>query len=94
MTISPGSTRIGFIGLGIMGQSMAGHLQKAGYELHVYNRTRSKADALVQGGAHWHDKPGEVAASSDVVITMVGYPADVEDVYLGSAGIIDNTPEG
>ena len=94
MTISPGSTRIGFIGLGIMGQSMAGHLQKAGYELHVYNRTRSKADALLQGGAHWHDKPGEVAASSDVVITMVGYPADVEDVYLGSAGIIDNASEG
>jgi len=94
MTISPGSTRIGFIGLGIMGQSMAGHLQKAGYELHVYNRTRSKADALVQGGAHWHDNPGEVAASSDVVITMVGYPADVEDIYLGSAGIIENASEG
>ncbi len=94
MTISPESTRIGFIGLGIMGQSMAGHLQRAGYELHVHNRTRSKADALVQGGAHWHDTPGEVAASSDVIITMVGYPADVEEVYLGSAGIIDNAQSG
>jgi 3-hydroxyisobutyrate dehydrogenase len=94
MTISPESTRVGFIGLGIMGQSMAGHLQKAGYELHLYNRTRSKAAALLRGGAHWHDTPGEVAASSDVVITMVGYPADVEDVYLGSDGIIDNAPAG
>ena len=94
MTISPESTRVGFIGLGIMGQSMAGHLQKAGYELHLYNRTRSKADALLRGGAQWHDTPGEVAASSDVVITMVGYPADVEDVYLGSDGIIENAAAG
>ena len=94
MTISPETTRVGFIGLGIMGQSMAGHLQQAGYELHVYNRTRSKADALVEGGAHWHDTPGEVAANSDVVITMVGYPADVEEVYLGADGIIANAGEG
>jgi len=94
MTISPETTHIGFIGLGIMGQSMAGHLQKAGYELHVYNRTRPKADVLVQGGAHWHDTPGEVVANSDVVITMVGYPADVEEVYLGSRGVIENAPEG
>ena len=94
MSISPGSTRVGFVGLGIMGQSMAGHLQKAGYELHVYNRTRSKADALVQAGARWHDSPGEVAASSDVVITMVGYPADVEEVYLGPGGIIEKAAAG
>ena len=94
MTISPGSTRVGFVGLGIMGQSMAGHLQKAGYELHVYNRTRSKADALVQAGARWHGSPGEVAASSDVVITMVGYPADVEEVYLGPGGIIEKAAAG
>ena len=90
MRISPETTRVGFVGLGIMGQSMAGHLQKAGYELHVFNRTKSKTDALVQRGALWHDTPGEVAANSNVVITMVGYPADVEHVYLESGGIIDN----
>lgn len=94
MSISPETTRVGFIGLGIMGQSMAGHLQKAGYAMHVYNRTRSKAEALLQGGAHWHDTPGDVAANSDVVITMVGYPADVEAVYLGSDGIVDSARVG
>ena len=76
------------------GQSMAGHLQHAGYEMHVFNRTKAKADTLLQNGAHWHDTPGEVAANSDVVITMVGYPADVEDVYLGANGIIENAQAG
>ena len=94
MTISPGTTRVGFVGLGIMGRSMAGHLQKAGYELHVYNRTKSKADELLEGGAAWHDSPGEVAANADVVITMVGYPADVEEVYLGAGGIIEKAAAG
>ncbi len=94
MTISPGTTRVGFVGLGIMGRSMAGHLQKAGYELHVYNRTKSKADELLEGGATWHDSPGEVAANADVVITMVGYPADVEEVYLGAGGIIEKAAPG
>jgi len=94
MTISPGTTRVGFVGLGIMGRSMAGHLQKAGYELHVYNRTKSKADELLEGGATWHDSPGEVAANADVVITMVGYPADVEEVYLGAGGIIEKAAAG
>lgn len=94
MTVSSGTTRVGFIGLGIMGQSMAGHLQAAGYELHVYNRTKSKTDALVTAGAHWQETPGEVAANADVVITMVGYPADVEDVYLGAGGIVEKAKEG
>lgn len=94
MTISPEITRIGFIGLGIMGQTIAGHLLQAGYALHVYNRTKAKTDALVADGAIWHDTPGEVAANSDVVITMVSYPADVEDVYMGAGGIIDNAPDG
>lgn len=94
MTVSPATTSIGFIGLGIMGQSMAGHLQQAGYALHVYNRTKAKADALVAGGATWHDSPGEVAAASDVIITMVGYPADVEEVFLGDRGIIAQAKVG
>ena len=79
---------IGFIGLGIMGQSMAGHLLAGGFGLNVYNRTKSKADGLVSRGATWFDTPGEVAAHSDLVITIVGFPSDVEEVYLGPQGII------
>src|SRR5207302_268333 len=59
---------IAFIGTGVMGRSMAGHLQKAGHRLHVYNRTREKAQALVDGGAQWHDNAGSAAAAADVVI--------------------------
>jgi len=79
---------IGFIGLGIMGQSMAGHLLAAGYQVNVYNRTKSKTDSLVAKGAKWFDTPGEVAAHSNMIITMVGYPSDVEEVYFGEKGII------
>ena len=79
---------IGFIGLGIMGQSMAGHLLAAGYQVNVYNRTKSKTDSLVAKGAKWFDTPGEVAAHSNMIITMVGYPSDVEEVYFGKNGII------
>jgi 3-hydroxyisobutyrate dehydrogenase len=86
--MSDASARIGFIGLGIMGQSMAGHLLAAGHPLRVYNRTQDKARALVERGATWCDTPGAVAAGSDVVITMVGYPRDVEQVWLGADGIL------
>ena len=79
---------IGFIGLGIMGQSMAGHLLAGGFGLNVYNRTKSKADGLVSRGATWFGTPGEVAAHSDLVITIVGFPRDVEEVYFGPQGII------
>lgn len=79
---------IGFIGLGIMGQSMAGHLLAGGFGLNVYNRTKSKADGLVSRGATWFDTPREVAAHSDLVITIVGFPRDVEEVYFGPQGII------
>lgn len=81
-------TRVGFIGLGIMGQSMAGHLLDAGHVLSVYNRTRDKAAALLARGAEWCANPGEVAARSDVVITMVGLPSDVEEVWLGEDGVL------
>lgn len=86
--------QIGFIGLGIMGRSMAGHLQRAGHQLHLYNRSRGGAEALLTAGAVWHDTPGDVAASSDIVITMVGYPADVEAVYLGEGGIVERARKG
>jgi len=94
MTLTVENTEIGFVGLGIMGQSMAGHLQMAGYRLNVFNRTREKAEALIAGGATWRDSPGDVAANSGVVITMVGYPADVEEVYLAGGGIVERAPSG
>jgi len=81
---------VGFIGTGIMGSSMAGHLLAAGHELHIYNRTRQKAESLLAAGGRWHDDPGSVAAASDVVITMLGLPSDVEQVYFGAP---DATPD-
>jgi 3-hydroxyisobutyrate dehydrogenase len=77
-----------------MGEHMAGHILAAGHPLHVYNRTRTKADALVARGAIWHDDPGTAAAASDVVITMVGLPRDVEEIYLGDRGIIAKARPG
>jgi 3-hydroxyisobutyrate dehydrogenase len=79
---------VAFIGLGIMGAHMAGHVLAAGHPLHVFNRTRAKADALVGRGATWHDSPGNATAAADFVITMVGFPRDVEDIYLGSGEIV------
>ncbi len=79
--------KTGFIGLGVMGASMSAHLQKAGYPLFVYNRTKEKAEALIRNGAVWCDSPKDVAAACDVVFTIVGFPKDVEEVYLGENGI-------
>ena len=86
--------KIGFIGLGLMGAPMAGHLMDAGYELSVYNRTKSKADALIARGAHYCDTPGACAKGQDAVITIVGYPKDVEELYLGADGILENLAHG
>lgn len=88
MSATTPKARIAFVGLGIMGQSMAGHLLAAGHALRVYNRSADKAKALVEQGAVWCDTPGAAAAGSDVVITMVGYPRDVEQVWLGEDGIL------
>lgn len=85
---------VGFIGLGIMGRSMAGHIRRAGHALHVYNRSRGGAEPLIAAGATWHDSPGEVAAHSDIVITIVGYPSDVEAVYLGPGGLVERARPG
>ena len=85
---------IGFIGIGVMGRSMAGHLLNAGYPLHVHNRTQAKAQDLLDKGAQWQDSPGKVAAVSDVIITIVGFPNDVEAVYLGDDGILTNARAG
>lgn len=79
--------KIAFIGTGVMGAAMALHLIAGGYELIVYNRTKEKAQALIERGAKWADSPAEAASEADVVITMVGYPRDVEEVYFGEKGI-------
>lgn len=89
MSVSPSTTSVGFIGLGIMGGYMAGHIRAAGYALHVYNRTKAKAQTLLDAGATWHDTPGEVAAAADITFTIVGYPKDVEDIYLRPGGLVD-----
>lgn len=88
------SLSIAFIGTGVMGRSMAGHLQKAGHTLHVYNRTKDKAAALIEAGARWHDSAGSAAAQADVVITMLGFPIDVETTYLGPGGIVEKAKAG
>jgi hypothetical protein len=89
-----GIKKIGFIGTGIMGAAMAGHLLAAGFEVSVYNRTKAKAEGLLSQGAKWCDSPGACAKGQDAVITIVGYPKDVEEVYLGENGIIENAREG
>jgi 3-hydroxyisobutyrate dehydrogenase len=85
---------IGFIGLGVMGKSMARNLLKAGYPLFVYTRTKEKAADLLNEGAVWKETVAALAKEVDVIITMVGYPRDVEEVYFGDNGIIEHAKEG
>ncbi len=85
---------IAFIGTGVMGRSMAGHLLKAGHTLHVFNRTKARAQPLLDAGAHWHDSAGAAAAPAGFVITIVGFPADVEETYFGSTGILVHAQRG
>ena len=86
--------KIGFIGLGVMGKSMAGHLMDVGHELYVYSRTKAKCGDIIEKGAHWCDTPKGVAENTDIVFTIVGFPKDVEEVYLGENGLIEGTKEG
>lgn len=95
MAATPGKTRIGWVGTGVMGASMAMHLIKAGYlPMVVYNRTTWKADSLVQAGATLADSPRQVAQACDVVFTMVGYPNDVREVISGNDGVLAGLSEG
>jgi 3-hydroxyisobutyrate dehydrogenase len=73
--------KIAFVGTGVMGKSMAGHLLKAGHEVVVYTRTQAKAAELLAAGAHWADSPAEAVRGADAAISMVGYPNDVEEVW-------------
>ncbi len=86
--------RIGWIGTGVMGRSMCTHILSKGYEVFIFNRSRSKAEYLISEGAIWCSNPREVAEKSDFVFTIVGYPADVEEVILGSDGVLTGAREG
>lgn len=85
---------IGFIGTGVMGRSMAIHLLESGYNLYIYNRTKTRATDVLEKGGLWKDTVAEVANLSDIIITMVGYPKDVEEVYFGDKGILENARPG
>ncbi|MCA9104210.1 MAG: NAD(P)-dependent oxidoreductase [Planctomycetales bacterium] len=90
----PDNTRIGWIGTGVMGRSMCGHLVQAGYQVTVTNRTRAKAEELEKAGARWAETPQAVARESDVVFSIVGFPADVEEVLLGDSGALSGLGPG
>jgi 3-hydroxyisobutyrate dehydrogenase len=92
--VKPTVTRIGWIGTGVMGSSMCGHLLTTGYRVTVYSRTRSKAQPLLDRGAQWAESPGAVAAESNVLFTMVGFPQDVRTVYFGETGILAGARAG
>jgi 3-hydroxyisobutyrate dehydrogenase len=88
MRAKPAATRIGWIGAGVMGSAMCGHLLQAGYRVTLYSRTRSKAQPLLDRGAQWAEHPRAVAAESDVLFTMVGFPQDVRAVYFDETGVL------
>jgi 3-hydroxyisobutyrate dehydrogenase len=90
----PGKTKLGWIGIGVMGSSMCGHLMSKGFSATIYNRSRGRAEALLAQGARWADSPQAVAQASDVIFTIVGYPADVRQVVLGPNGTLAGSKPG
>lgn len=82
--------KIGFIGTGVMGNSMAFHLMRAGYDVHLYTRTKSKAENLLKSGAVWENSIASLAEHTNIIITMIGTPIDVEQVYFGENGILQH----
>ncbi len=94
MTVSPETTAVGWIGTGVMGASMCGHVLDAGYRVTVHSRTKERADALLDRGAAWAKSPAAVAEASDVVCAIVGYPADVHEVFLGPTGAVGVAKSG
>jgi len=86
--------KIGWIGTGVMGKSMCMHILKAGYEIFVYNRTKEKAMELIDAGARWCSSPKEVAEQCKIIFTIVGFPQDVKEVYLGENGILAGIEKG
>ena len=94
ISIEPGTTRIGWIGTGVMGASMCGHLMAQGFEATIYTRSKEKAQGLLDQGAQWADSPKAVAENSDVIFAIVGFPADVRAVFLNEDGALAGSKEG
>jgi 3-hydroxyisobutyrate dehydrogenase len=94
LTADPQTTRVGWIGTGVMGLSMCGHVVDTGYAVTVNSRTRERAEPLLAKGASWAETPAEVAAASDVVCSIVGYPDDVREIVLGEHGALAGAREG
>jgi 3-hydroxyisobutyrate dehydrogenase len=92
--VSPATIRLGWIGTGVMGGSMCGHLLGKGYTVTVHNRTKTKAQPLLEKGGQWADTPKAVSAQSQNIFTMVGYPRDVRDVYFGDGGVLAGVNSG
>lgn len=86
--------KIGFIGVGVMGGPMVLNLMKKGFDVSIYTRTKSKAEGVIAAGAHWCDTIADCVARRDVVITIVGYPKDVEEVYFSEKGILNSADKG
>ena len=91
---APGKTRVGWIGTGVMGSSMVGHLMTAGYSATVFTRSKEKAEALIGRGAKWAETPKAVAEQSDVIFSIVGFPSDVREVMLGANGALAGSNSG
>ena len=94
IAVSPEETRIGWIGTGVMGVSMCRHLLNAGYSVTVHTRTKSRSDELFASGATWAENPRDVAVNSDVIISIVGFPADVRETHLGEFGTLSGCTSG
>jgi 3-hydroxyisobutyrate dehydrogenase len=94
LNITPGDTTIGWIGIGVMGSSMCGHLVDKGFATTVFTRTQSKAESLLAKGATWAATPKAVAEQSDVVFSIVGFPSDVREVMLGAEGALAGSKQG
>ena len=90
----PSATRVGWIGTGVMGLSMCGRIMAKGYPVTIYTRTRSRAQPLLEKGAAWAESPASVADRSEIVCTMVGFPADVRDVYFSDTGVLRTAKSG
>ena len=92
--VHPSQIKIGWVGTGVMGRWMCQHVMDLGYTAMIFTRTKSKADPLLKAGATWADSPAEVAESSDIIFTIVGFPEDVRQVYLGENGILTMAKSG
>ena len=92
--VHPSQIKIGWVGTGVMGRWMCQHVIDLGYTATIFTRTKSKADLLLKAGATWADSPAEVAESSDIIFTIVGFPEDVRQVYLGENGILTTAKSG